>query len=45
MNLAGPEFTYADALFEVASAQGSVGRLEIIPLLVFFRSILYGMNP
>ncbi|UVE49239.1 potassium transporter Trk [Haloferax larsenii] len=70
VNLAGPEFTYADALFEVASAQGNVGistgitgpsmnpyaetmflfnmwigRLEIIPVLVFFRSVLYGLNP
>ncbi|WP_410765133.1 TrkH family potassium uptake protein [Haloferax sp. DFSO60] len=70
VNLAGPEFTFADALFEVASAQGNVGlstgitgptmnpfaeamfllnmwvgRLEIIPVLVFFRSILYGLNP
>ncbi|OYR58083.1 potassium transporter Trk, partial [Halorubrum sp. E3] len=25
VNVAGPEFTYADALFEVASAQGNVG--------------------
>jgi len=70
VNLAGPEFTYADALFEVASAQGNVGlsagitgptmpplaeaafvlnmwigRLEIIPILVFARSVLYGLNP
>ncbi len=70
MNLAGPEFTYADALFEVASAQGNVGistgitgpwmnpwaeamflfnmwigRLEIIPVLVFARSAIYGLNP
>ncbi|CQR50459.1 MULTISPECIES: TrkH family potassium uptake protein [Haloferax] len=69
-NLAGPEFTYADALFEVASAQGNVGistgitgpwmnpwaeamflfnmwvgRLEIIPVLVFARSVIYGLNP
>ena len=65
-----PGFEYADALFEVASAQGNVGlstgitgpsmnplaeamfllnmwvgRLEIIPVLVFVRSILYGLNP
>ncbi|WP_251343531.1 TrkH family potassium uptake protein [Haloplanus halophilus] len=70
VNLAGPEFTYADALFEVASAQGNVGlstgitgptmsplakgafvlnmwigRLEIIPVLVFVRSALYGLDP
>jgi len=70
VNVAGPEFTYADALFEVASAQGNVGlstgitgptmpvvaegafvvnmwigRLEIIPVLVFARSMLYGLNP
>ncbi|MFB6196043.1 MAG: TrkH family potassium uptake protein [Haloplanus sp.] len=70
VNLVGPEFTYADALFEVASAQGNVGlstgitgptmpavaeaafvlnmwvgRLEIIPVLVFVRSALYGLNP
>jgi len=70
VNLVGPEFTYADALFEVASAQGNVGlstgitgptmpplaeaafvlnmwigRLEIIPVLVFARSALYGLNP
>jgi trk system potassium uptake protein TrkH len=68
-NLA-PGFSYADALFEVASAQGNVGlstgitgpsmhplaeamlvvnmwvgRLEIIPVLVFARSVLYGLNP
>lgn len=65
-----PGFTYADVLFEVASAQGNVGlstgitgptmsplgevmfvfnmwigRLEIIPVLVFVRSALYGLNP
>ncbi|WP_458205956.1 TrkH family potassium uptake protein [Haladaptatus sp. NG-SE-30] len=65
-----PGFGYADALFEVASAQGNVGlstgitgptmsplaegmfvlnmwvgRLEIIPVLVFFRSTLFGLNP
>ena len=70
VNAAGPDFTYADALFEVASAQGNVGlstgitgpampplaegmfllnmwigRLEIIPVLVLLRSLLYGMNP
>jgi len=69
-NVAGPDFGYADALFEVASAQGNVGlsagitgpsmhplaeamftlsmwvgRLEIIPVLVFARSLLYGLNP
>lgn len=63
-------FSYADALFEVASAQGNVGlstgitgpdmnpfaegmfllnmwigRLEIIPVLVFVRTALYGLNP
>ena len=70
VNLAAPEFTYADVLFEVASAQGNVGlstgitgpamhpvaeamfllnmwvgRLEIIPILVFVRSALYGLDP
>ncbi|MDG5777274.1 TrkH family potassium uptake protein [Haloarculaceae archaeon H-GB1-1] len=70
VNVAGPEFTLADALFEVASAQGNVGlsagitgpkmpavaetmflfnmwigRLEIIPVLVFARATLYGLNP
>ncbi|GKZ12915.1 potassium transporter TrkG [Haladaptatus sp. T7] len=65
-----PGFGYADALFEVASAQGNVGlstgivgpkmssfgegmlilnmwigRLEIIPVLVFIRSALLGLNP
>ncbi|WP_128904595.1 potassium transporter TrkG [Halorubrum amylolyticum] len=70
INVAGPEFGYADALFEVASAQGNVGlssgitgpsmsplaegmfvlnmwigRLEIIPVLVFARAALYGLNP
>jgi len=69
-NLVGPGFGYADALFEVASAQGNVGlssgitgptmspvaeamflfnmwigRLEIIPVLVFVRSAIYGLNP
>ena len=63
-------FGYADALFEVASAQGNVGlstgitrpsmsplgeamlvlnmwigRLEIIPVLVFLRSWLFGLEP
>lgn len=70
VNVAGPEFGYADALFEVASAQGNVGlstgitgptmsplaegmfllnmwvgRLEIIPVLVFARAVLYGLEP
>jgi trk system potassium uptake protein TrkH len=70
VNVAGPEFSYADALFEVASAQGNVGlssgitgptmsplaeamfvlnmwvgRLEIIPVLVFVRAGLYGLDP
>ena len=65
-----PEFSYADALFEVASAQGNVGlsagitgptmhplaeamfvlnmwvgRLEIIPVLVFGRALLSGLDP
>ena len=69
VNVAGPEFTYADALFEVASAQGNVGlstgiagpsmhplaeamfilntwigRLEIIPVLVFGRALLFGLR-
>ncbi|MFD1633671.1 potassium transporter TrkG [Haloplanus ruber] len=69
-NVAGPDFGYADALFEVASAQGNVGlssgitgptmppvaeamfvvnmwigRLEIIPVLVFVRAGLYGLDP
>lgn len=69
-NLIGPEFSYADALFEVANAQGNVGlstgitgpsmhpiaegmlvinmwisRLEIIPVLVFARSLIHGINP
>ncbi|EMA56129.1 TrkH family potassium uptake protein [Halococcus thailandensis] len=69
-NLVGPGFSYADTLFEVASAQGNVGlstgitgpsmnpiaegmlvinmwigRLEIIPILVFLRSLIYGLNP
>jgi trk system potassium uptake protein TrkH len=68
-NLA-PGASYADVLFEVASAQGNVGlstgitgpamhpiaegmlivnmwigRLEIIPVLVFARSVLYGLDP
>jgi len=70
VNTVGTEFSYADALFEVASAQGNVGlssgitgpsmpalaegmfllnmwvgRLEIIPILVFLRSALYGLDP
>ena len=70
VNLAPAEFGYADALFEVASAQGNVGlstgivgptmdarletmllfnmwvgRLEIIPVLALFRSVVYGMEP
>jgi len=70
VNVAGPGFGYADALFEVASAQGNVGlssgitgpsmhpaaetmflfnmwigRLEIIPVLVFLRSAIYGLHP
>ena len=70
VNVAGPEFGYADALFEVASAQGNVGlssgitgptmsplaegmfvlnmwigRLEIVPVLVFVRAALYGLDP
>jgi trk system potassium uptake protein TrkH len=70
VNLVGPEFGYADALFEVASAQGNVGlssgitgpsmsplaeamftvnmwvgRLEIIPVLVFARAAISGLNP
>ena len=70
VNVVDPSFTYADALFEVASAQGNVGlstgitgpsmptvaelmfvlnmwvgRLEIIPVLVLVRSVLYGLGP
>jgi len=70
VNATGPAYGYADALFEVASAQGNVGlstgitgpsmpraaeamfllnmwvgRLEIIPVLVFLRSAIYGLNP
>ena len=70
VNVANPGFDYADALFEVASAQGNVGlssgitgpsmsalaegmfvlnmwvgRLEIIPVLVFLRAMLYGLDP
>ncbi|MFC6826137.1 TrkH family potassium uptake protein [Halopelagius fulvigenes] len=70
VNLTPADFTYADVLFEVASAQGNVGlstgitgpgmhplgeamfllnmwigRLEIIPVLVFLRSALYGLEP
>jgi len=65
-----PGFGYADALFEVASAQGNVGlssgvtgptmnpiaetmflfnmwigRLEIIPVLVFARGLVKGLDP
>jgi len=67
---AAPDFGYADALFEVASAQGNVGlstgiagpsmhpvaeamfvlnmwigRLEIIPVLVFGRALVKGLDP
>jgi trk system potassium uptake protein TrkH len=67
---AAPGFGYADALFEVASAQGNVGlstgivgpsmhplaeamfvlnmwvgRLEIIPVLVFGRALVKGLDP
>ena len=70
VNVAGPEFGYADAVFEVASAQGNVGlssgitgptmspvaegmfvlnmwlgRLEIIPVLVFVRAVTFGLDP
>ncbi|MFB6304855.1 MAG: TrkH family potassium uptake protein [Haloferacaceae archaeon] len=70
VNTVGPGFGYADALFEVASAQGNVGlstgitgptmsplgeamfvlsmwvgRLEIIPVMVFVRALLYGLEP
>ncbi|WP_115865378.1 TrkH family potassium uptake protein [Halorussus litoreus] len=70
VNVTSPAFDLADALFEVASAQGNVGlssgitgpempavaeamfvlnmwvgRLEIIPIFVFGRSLLYGLNP
>jgi trk system potassium uptake protein TrkH len=70
INVAGSDFGYADALFEVASAQGNVGlssgitgptmsplaegmfilnmwigRLEIIPVLVFVRAAIAGLNP
>jgi trk system potassium uptake protein TrkH len=70
LTVTGPSFDLADALFEVASAQGNVGlsvgitgpdmnplaeamfllnmwvgRLEIIPVLVLFRSVLYGLEP
>jgi trk system potassium uptake protein TrkH len=68
--LMGSGYTIADALFESASAQGTVGlscgitnpnmspvlevvyiiqmwagRLEIIPVLVLFRTLLFGTNP
>ncbi len=70
VNAVGVGFDYADALFEVASAQGNVGlstgivgpsmsplaegmfvlnmwigRLEIIPVLVLTRALLYGLDP
>nr|WP_276261639.1 potassium transporter TrkG [Haloglomus sp. DT116] len=70
VNVAGPDFGYADALFEVASAQGNVGistgitgpampplaeamfvlnmwvgRLEIVPVLVFGRALVKGLDP
>jgi trk system potassium uptake protein TrkH len=70
VNLTGSGFGYADALFEMASAQGNVGlssgitgpsmspvaeamftlnmwvgRLEIIPVLVFARAAISGLNP
>ncbi|WP_433625198.1 TrkH family potassium uptake protein [Halomicrococcus sp. NG-SE-24] len=70
INVTDSAFGYADALFEVASAQGNVGlstgitgpsmsplgegmmilnmwigRLEIIPVLVFLRSALFGLEP
>ncbi|WP_434084109.1 TrkH family potassium uptake protein [Haloglomus halophilum] len=70
VNVAGADFGYADALFEVASAQGNVGlssgitgpsmhplaeamfvlnmwigRLEIIPVLVFGRALVKGLDP
>jgi trk system potassium uptake protein TrkH len=70
VNVTGSGFGYADALFEVASAQGNVGlssgitgptmsslaegmfvlnmwvgRLEIIPVLVFVRAAISGLNP
>ena len=70
VNVTGAGFGYADALFEVASAQGNVGlssgitgptmsslaegmfvlnmwigRLEIIPVLVFLRAAISGLDP
>jgi trk system potassium uptake protein TrkH len=70
VNVAGPDFGYVDALFEVASAQGNVGistgitgpsmpplaeamfvlnmwvgRLEIIPVFVFGRALVKGLDP
>ncbi|WP_158055692.1 TrkH family potassium uptake protein [Halorussus halophilus] len=70
VDVAPATFGYADALFEVASAQGNVGlstgitgpsmptlaegmfllnmwvgRLEIIPVLVFLRSAIRGLEP
>ena len=69
-NLMGSGYTFTDALFESASAQGTVGlscgitnpemspilemtyiiqmwagRLEIIPILILFRTILLGTKP
>ena len=69
LHTASPEFTLADVMFEVASAQGNVGlsvgitgpsmstlsklalcfnmwigRLEIIPILMFIRFLLFGVQ-
>ena len=66
----GPEYSISDALFESASAQGTVGlscgitnpamspmfeityiiqmwagRLEIIPILILFRTVFFGTKP
>ncbi|HBB93574.1 MAG: cation transporter [Bacteroidetes bacterium GWF2_49_14] len=68
--LMGPEYSISDALFESASAQGTVGlscgitnpamsptleityiiqmwagRLEIIPILILFRTVFFGTKP